>query len=74
MTFKIDKRRNEETYRMRSVAHGYPGDLVHTFTRGINGTTYTFNRVRWGGGTVSVAATKEGESVPFHYFEYPPKG
>lgn len=73
MTFEIGERQDEETYRMRSVANGYPGDLVHHFTRVINGTKYAFNRIRWGGGTVSVGAMKEGERVQMHYFEFPPE-
>lgn len=73
MSFEIGERQDEETYRMRSVANGYPGDLVHRFTRVINGTQYSFNRIRWGGGTVSVGATKGDGVVPNHYFEYPPE-
>ncbi|AVO22552.1 hypothetical protein PBI_PAEDORE_69 [Streptomyces phage Paedore] len=72
MSFKIGERQNEDTYRMRSVAGGYPGDIVRGFTRVINGTEYAFSRIEWGNGAVTVGAMKKGETEHAHYFESKP--
>ena len=52
-TTSIGPRTEVEDYRMRSVAGGYVGDLVHHHEREINGTRYRFTHIRWGDGDVT---------------------
>lgn len=49
-TVKASKRFGTERYRMASVPGGYRGDYVVHYSRVINGTTYSFARIKWNGG------------------------
>lgn len=47
---KVSKRFGREGYRMRSVPGGYKGDYVTSWSRAINGKTYSFSRIFWNAG------------------------
>jgi hypothetical protein len=47
---KFSKRFKAEVYRMRSVPGGYLGDYATSWSRAINGKTYSFSRIFWDGG------------------------
>lgn len=68
VAFKISGRADVETYRMRSVRGGYPGDLVQRHTRVINGKRFEFARIRWGTGETTVAAYPYNSAVILHDF------
>ena len=69
MPFQISKRADVETYRMRSVPGGYPGDLVQRHTRVINGKRFEFARIRWGTGETTVTAYPFNSTERLHDFE-----
>lgn len=49
-SIKLSARFGREGYRMRSVPGGYKGDYVTSWSRAINGKTYSFSRIFWNGG------------------------
>lgn len=63
--FEIGARECVESYRMRSVPGGYPGDHVRRHERVINGRRYEFSRIAWGDGSVTVRAYFAGGGDPF---------
>lgn len=69
MSFTIGRREDVETYRMRSVPGGYPGDLVRRHTREINGKRFEFARVEWGTGEVTVTVSPERTTEILHDFQ-----
>ncbi|MEV5330826.1 hypothetical protein [Streptomyces werraensis] len=69
MPFQIGERADVETYRMRSVPGGYPGDLVQRHSRVINGKRFEFARIQWGTGEVTVTAAPYNTTEILHDFE-----
>lgn len=49
-SIKLSKRFGQESYRMRSVKGGYKGDYVTSWSRVVNGKTYSFSIIKWNGG------------------------
>lgn len=47
---KVSRRFGRESYRMRSVPGGYKGDYVTSWSRAVNGKTYSFSRIFWNAG------------------------
>jgi hypothetical protein len=47
---KFSQRFGRESYRMRSVPGGYKGDYVTSWSRAVNGKTYSFSRIFWNAG------------------------
>ncbi|QOV06192.1 hypothetical protein KGG72_gp62 [Streptomyces phage Salutena] len=68
MPFQIGERADVETYRMRSVPGGYPGDLVQRHSRVINGKRFEFARIQWGTGEVTVTASPYNTTEILHDF------
>ncbi len=63
-TMKLSKRFGREGFRMRSVPGGYKGDFVTSWSRTINGRTYSFSRIFWNGGKDGVTLrVYEGQST-----------
>jgi hypothetical protein len=57
---EISPRTNVQTYRMRGT------DYVECYTRPINGKLYTFSRVRWGSGEVTIRAWMGNTTTVLH--------
>ncbi|MFJ3775244.1 hypothetical protein ACIPX0_26470 [Streptomyces sp. NPDC090075] len=66
----IGPRTEVEDYRMRSVAGGYSGDLVHHHKREINGTEYRFTHIRWGDGDVTFIVRTSDSPDFLHRWDY----
>lgn len=65
MAFTIGPVTHAETYRLRSVPGGYPGDIVKCHDRVINGKRFSFSRITWGDGSVTVRAYEAGNALPY---------
>lgn len=69
---KISKPFGFEAYRMRSSAE-YKGDRVTSHKRTINGNLYTFTRIVWGDGSVTIRAYAGTTTHVLHEWTQPHK-
>lgn len=67
---KIGKRMRVERYRMRYVQGGYNGDWVENHERVINGKVFSFSRIRWANGLVTVVAYRGRSCDRLHEWGY----
>lgn len=63
---KIGKRTMVVQFRMRYVQGGYNGDLVECHERVINGKVFSFSRVTWASGEVTVVAYRDRSVERLH--------
>lgn len=67
---EISRRRRVESYRMRYVQGGYNGDHVECHERIINGKVFSFSRIRWASGQVTVVAYRGRTADRLHEWGY----
>jgi hypothetical protein len=63
----IDERVNAENFTMRT-SDIYRGDRIEYWERRINRQLYTFSRVTWGDGSVTIRAYRDRTATVVHHW------